>query len=52
MSKLDPIDPHEADPAQEPPIEYHVPIKAWRAEDRPREKLLKHGSSRLCETGL
>ncbi len=52
MSPLEPIDPHETDPAHEPPIEYHVPIHAWRAEDRPREKLLKHGPGSLSDAEL
>lgn len=52
MSQLEPIDPHPAEPAQEPPIEYHVPIPAWREEDRPREKLLKHGPDGLSDAEL
>jgi DNA repair protein RadC len=34
------------------PILYHVPIKSWPADERPREKLLRHGASNLTEAEL
>jgi DNA repair protein RadC len=34
------------------PTVYHVPIKAWPADERPRERLLHHGASALTDTEL
>jgi DNA repair protein RadC len=34
------------------PAFYHVPIKAWPEDDRPREKLLKRGPESLTECDL
>ena len=42
----------ETTDAEEPPIAYHAPITEWDAEDRPREKLAKHGSQVLSDAEL
>jgi DNA repair protein RadC len=34
------------------PTTYHLPIKAWPADERPREKLLQYGPSHLTDTEL
>lgn len=34
------------------PTLYHVPIKDWPADERPREKLLKHGPAALTDAEL
>lgn len=55
MAQLEPLDPHklaEKGPAHEPSIEYQLPIHAWREEDRPREKLLKHGAESVSDAEL
>ena len=47
------IDPlSRIDPAAEPEISYQVPIHAWDADERPREKVLKHGASGLSDAEL
>jgi DNA repair protein RadC len=42
----------ENDSAEEPAIAYHTPIHEWDAEDRPREKLAKHGPQVLSDAEL
>jgi len=42
---------HETAKVLEPTI-YHVPIKDWPAEERPREKLIKRGASNLTDAEL
>jgi DNA repair protein RadC len=34
------------------PTVYHVPIKSWPADERPRERLLQRGASNLSDTEL
>jgi DNA repair protein RadC len=34
------------------PITYHVPIKEWPSEERPRERLMRCGASALTDTEL
>lgn len=34
------------------PIHYHVPIKNWPADERPREKLIKRGAGNLTDAEL
>ncbi len=42
----------EETPASEPEIRYNVPINQWNEEDRPREKLLRHGPGVLSDAEL
>ncbi len=39
-------------PAQEPDIQYHVPINQWHVADRPREKMLQRGPGSLSDAEL
>ena len=39
-----------AEPIRE--LDYRVPIRAWRVEDRPREKLIRHGPHILSDAEL
>jgi DNA repair protein RadC len=34
------------------PITYHVPIKDWPSEERPRERLVRYGATALADTEL
>lgn len=43
---------HADEPAQEPEIQYHVPINQWDEADRPREKMLQRGPSALSDAEL
>jgi DNA repair protein RadC len=40
------------DPAAEPDFPYRAPINTWHVSERPREKLRKHGVSRLSDAEL
>lgn len=40
------------DPAAEPEILYNAPIREWNVNDRPREKLMRHGPSVLSDAEL
>lgn len=46
------IDELIAEPAGEPVIVYHVPIRQWDESDRPREKLIQRGSAALSDAEL
>jgi DNA repair protein RadC len=39
-------------PAAEPEITYHAPIHRWQEDERPRERLMKHGAARLTDAEL
>lgn len=43
---------NHSDPAAEPEIIYHAPIREWNVHDRPREKLMRHGPSVLSDAEL
>ena len=47
---LDPL--ARIDPASEPEIRYHIPIREWAVEERPRERMLNHGASALSDAEL
>ncbi|MEL7362229.1 MAG: DNA repair protein RadC [Bacteroidota bacterium] len=36
----------------EPPIAYHVPIREWSEDERPREKLMQRGAAALSDAEL
>ena len=40
------------DPAAEPGVQYHIPIREWDHSDRPREKLMRHGAGVLNDAEL
>ena len=40
------------DPACEPDVNYHAPIRDWHEGDRPREKLLTRGAAALSDAEL
>jgi len=44
---------HDAiNPAQEPDVQYHLPINQWEASERPREKLMARGPGALSDAEL
>lgn len=49
---LEPILPGEPASSGEPDIRYHVPIREWDKEERPREKLMARGPQALTEAEL